>query len=636
MAESAELYFSANAKEVVQAINGIQGRLRKLEKNGGAANGGMQRGFEQSATSAGALQTALAGISFAGVVAGAMKAYGAVKEMAAGMVRAAAEVETFETRFEVMLGSAEAAQQHVAKLTDFAAATPFDMAGISQASATLLAFGVEAQDSMKVLSMLGDVAAGSGAELSELARIYGKVVTAGKLDTADINQLGDRGLNVRQILAARDGLSMDAVRKNISGGKYGEADLRYVLQQATGSGGIFSGAMAKRSKTFEGMISTMHDSLKSMAATLGKEMLPSLKQMVDWGTKLVEGFVEPVRRGFIDFGELAKGTLGVLTEWVKPVELLVWGLNQSLEPLREMYRLEHDIQRLEEERAQMSLEKRAQTDFDRLALQQERERARLANNRADMEERAAAAAERAARAAKAEREMRQALSWKLWEERTARKEQWEKTLFAGQSAEGMRAELAYRYQQATGERWGGSLSESAMQKAENEAARKVDKKALAELAVLREMQGVWERQRDREIDERNKREAELESVRRHEIDEAAIYEARSRGDLGEVQRLEAERAADAKYNELLGLGMSSGEAAQTAAAFAGRQFGSNGGSSPGEWLRDDLAAVGGGGSAVRIPSAQLQVMKQQLNAANLTNNLLERLLQRAPSLPVTM
>lgn len=635
MAEAAELYFSANAKEVVQAINGIQGRLRKLEKNGSQAGGGVQTAMQKSAASAGVLSTALAGISFAGLVAGALKAAGVVKDLASAAISAASEMETYNVRFSTLLGNQEKAQQHVARLTEYAAKTPFDMAGISKASATLLAFGVEARESMEVLRMLGDVAAASGGDLGELARIYGKVATAGKMDTADINQLADRGLNVRAILAARDSLDMGTVKKNISSGVYGLADLRHVLASATGEGGAFAGGAEKLSGTLEGRWSTLSDNIKLASARIGDLFVPALKSALSTGVKLVDAFSDPLRSAFLDAGRMLESLLRGMSEWSLGFRALEQSARVVLKPFKDLAKTQLQVLGAFARMDKMASEPLFRSSFDEHQTRMAADMARLTAEKAEQERRAAEAAERSKKAAQAERDARRQMRAELASERAEREDATDRGLFSGQSAEGMRQELAFRYKQATGEEWRGSLDETAMQRAEDAAATALNKGALAELQKLREFQKTFEKQQATEIDEKNKRDAALEAVRVREIDDAAIYEARAAGNLGEVQRIESERTADAKFDELLRLGMSRGEAAQTAAAYAGRQHGFTGGKAPGEWVRDDLAAVGGGGAAIQIPSAQLQVQQQQLAAAQLANKLLQRLVDRPETISVT-
>lgn len=636
MAKAAEFHFSANAKQVIQTINNVQGRLGGLQKKSKAAAKPLQQTFTTATTGASALQSAIAGISFAGLAMGAMKAASMVTSMAKAAVSAAADLETYNVRFEVLLGSAEKAQQHVSNLTQFAAETPFEMEGISKASATLLAFGVEARDSMAVLKMLGDVAAGSGASIEELARIYGKVTTAGKMDTADINQLGDRGLNVRAMLAARDGLSMDAVRRKISSGGYGVSDLRYVLEQATGEGGMFQGGMQKLSQTFSGMLATFQDALTQLGATLGQSLLPGLKKMVETGTSLVEAFAYPLKKAFVDLAGLASGIGSHLRNWSPLFMAAEAAVSVYLRPLREMYDIQRGLNASLAEMAKMGGETLFETSFDRQAAASARERGRYAQIVADAEAQRAADAERAAKAAEREYKVRSEMRRTLAGDRAARAAATDMRLFETLDAAGMASALGYRYQQATGATWNGYLSESDMTRAEDAAAATGNAAALAELRRLREFQQLFETRRAEEVEEKDRRHYALEAARSAAYDESAIFDARERGDMREVQLLEGERDAAARMAELMALGMGQQEAASLAAAAAGRQHGVTQTSSPGEWLRDDLAAIGGGGNAVRIPSAQLQIQKQQLNAAHLTNQLLQRLLNRPGSLPVTI
>lgn len=636
MPKAAEFRFSANAKQVIKAIDNVQGRLEGLKKKSKADSKPLQQSFTAATSGASALKTAIAGISFAGLAMGAMKAANAVVDMGKAIVNAAAEVETYEARFEVLLGSAEKAQQHVANLMQFAAETPFEVTGISKASSTLLAFGVEARDSMDVLKMLGDVAAGSGASLEELARIFGKVTTAGKMDTSDINQLSDRGLNVRQILAARDRVSMDQVRRNISSGRYNINDLRYVLTQATGEGGIFEGAMARQSETFSGRMSSLQDALQQLAATLGKDLLPGLKNMVENATNLAEVFAYPLKKGMFDFAEMVKGVVDHFRKWSPLVMGIEAGIKAYLEPFREMYRLQKAINEGYEKMNRMASEPLFESSLDRQLQQAERERSRYAQIVADAEEERAAAAERAQKAAEREHKLRSEMRRTLASDRAGRAAATDMRLFETLDAAGMASSLGYRYQQATGAKWNGYLSESDMQRAEDAAVASGNQAAMAELNRLREFQSIFEARQQSEREEADRRHYALEAARSAAYDEAAIFDARERGDLREVQLLEGERDAAARMAELMALGMGQQEAASLAAAAAGRQHGTTQTSSPGEWLRDDLAAIGGGGNAVRIPSAQLQIQKQQLTAANLTNQLLQRLLNRPGSLPVTI
>jgi hypothetical protein len=215
----------------------------------------------------------------------------------------------------------------------------------------------------------------------------------------------------------------------------------------------------------------------------------------------------------------------------------------------------------------------------------------------------------------------------------------DRALFSSQNAAGMRAEIAARFLAATGQAWQGGFGadEAALSAAERNAANKGDRKAMAELTALREYAALYKKTAAEEVDAANKKAEALEKSRVAEIDAAEVADATARGDHATAQRIQAEGTARSKFAELLRLGMSQQEAAQYAAAHAGRQHGSSTQAGGGEWLRDDLSGIGGGGAARRIPNAQLAIQRQQLTAAQLTNTLLEKLLTlpRSVSIPVT-
>lgn len=208
----------------------------------------------------------------------------ALKNAAVGafnaVIKPAAEVEQYMVRFKTMLGSAEKAAGYMAELRKYASQTPFALGDIADAAGVLLSFGTEAQKSHEILRQLGDVAAVTGGSLKELAMIYGKVAAVG-LETESVNQLAERSVNVRALLAARDGITAAEVQKRISAKQYGIADLDYVLRTTTGAGGTHQGGAAAQAQTLNGALSTLSDNINDIAVAIGDKFAPAVKQMAD-------------------------------------------------------------------------------------------------------------------------------------------------------------------------------------------------------------------------------------------------------------------------------------------------------------------------------------------------------------------
>ena len=83
--------------------------------------------------------------------------------------------QNLESSFEVLLGSKKKAQKRIDDLTTFAGSTPFTRDEIYKASRTLQVFTGNALSTGKGLKMVGDVAAGTNSEFSDVALWVGRM-----------------------------------------------------------------------------------------------------------------------------------------------------------------------------------------------------------------------------------------------------------------------------------------------------------------------------------------------------------------------------------------------------------------------------------------------------------------------------
>jgi len=243
----------AEDKVIITLVDRVSSALRSIDSNVQKFNGGIGR--------------AAAGAAKFGAAIGAAGTVMAGKFVKDG-IDAAVNIEQLSTSFEVMLGSADAAQKMMADVTAFAASTPFELPGIQTASKSLLAFGIEQEKIIPSLKMVGDVAAGVGAPLEDLAVIYGKARTAGTLYAEDVNQLTERGIPIIAELAKQFGVAESEVKGLVEDGKVGFDDLEKAFQNMTGEGGQFFNLMEKQSKTAGGVISNLKDTFFQLGLAL--------------------------------------------------------------------------------------------------------------------------------------------------------------------------------------------------------------------------------------------------------------------------------------------------------------------------------------------------------------------------------
>jgi len=188
----------------------------------------------------------------------------------------AAKLESTTVAFTTMLGSAQDATKMLKELQTFSASTPFEFTEITAASQKLLAFGVNADDITDTLRNLGDVSAGIGAPIGEIAELYGKAKTQGRLFAEDINQLTGRGIPIIAELAKQFGVSESEVKKLVESGSVGFDNLQTAFEDMTASGSQFGGLMEAQSQTLAGMWSNLVDNLGQSSVVLGQTIVDAL------------------------------------------------------------------------------------------------------------------------------------------------------------------------------------------------------------------------------------------------------------------------------------------------------------------------------------------------------------------------
>jgi tape measure domain-containing protein len=253
---------------------------------------GVSSSLEQTQTRLQKLTPYLKSIGAAGLVAG-----GALAVLGKNAISAAADYEQSQIAFTTMLGSAEKANVLLQQLSDFGKKTPFELPGLIEASKKLLAFGIAQEQIIPTLRQLGDIAAGVGIPVNELAEIYGKAQVQGRLFAEDVNQLTGRGIPVIQEFAKQFGVTEGEVRKLVESGAIGFPQLQKAFADLTSEGSKFGGLMDAQSASFSGMLSNFQDGIGEMMRQLGAVLLPYAKGVLEELNKIlgeIPGWVETV------------------------------------------------------------------------------------------------------------------------------------------------------------------------------------------------------------------------------------------------------------------------------------------------------------------------------------------------------
>ena len=112
-----------------------------------------EKGFNKGITKLGSL--ASGGLKvLAGAIASVTAALGAG---AVAGLKYNASIETYQTSFEVMTGSAEKAAEAVERLKKIGAETPFELPDLADTTQLLMNYGFTADEAIEKMMMLGDI-----------------------------------------------------------------------------------------------------------------------------------------------------------------------------------------------------------------------------------------------------------------------------------------------------------------------------------------------------------------------------------------------------------------------------------------------------------------------------------------------
>ena len=180
---------------------------------------------------------------------------------ARSIVQTASNFESLQVRLVALKGSTEEGAKAFNQFTKIAATTPFQVQNVVEAGATLEAFGVSSEDSLKSIA---DLAAFMGTDIVDASAAFGRAF-AGGAGAADI--LRERG--ILQLIKDAEGID-DLSKLTLP-------QFREALERAmTDPDGKIAGATDLLAQTFSGKISNMQDSIDNLQNAIGSQFLGGL------------------------------------------------------------------------------------------------------------------------------------------------------------------------------------------------------------------------------------------------------------------------------------------------------------------------------------------------------------------------
>lgn len=211
--------------------------------------------------------------------------------LATAGVKYNATMETYLANLTTLLGgNQQEAQKLLDTLKEMANTTPYEATDLVKATQKMMAFGISADDSLKYLNMLGDIAMGDANKMDSLTLAFSQISASGRASMEDINQMIDQGFNPLTVIAQKTGESMADLRDRVSAGGVSFEEIAGAFQTATSEGGTFYQSMDKASQTTEGKISSLKDAFSSALGSMTESLLPFVTEAVNGLTNVANWF----------------------------------------------------------------------------------------------------------------------------------------------------------------------------------------------------------------------------------------------------------------------------------------------------------------------------------------------------------
>ena len=211
------------------------------------------------------------------------------------------DLERINKQFLALTQSIEDTELLLGQIEEFAKTTPFDLVGVADLAKGFLAIGTATEDVLPRVTAIADAVALTGGGVDELNRIQraiGQVVSAGRLQGDELNQLAENlpALNIRQILADQ-----------LTGGNV--AQLVEMQEAGEITSDLFVTGLITGLQQDERLVGASQD----LAETLGGRVANLKESFADFGASLIGSIADPLKIAVLG----AQTTLQGLANFVK-------------------------------------------------------------------------------------------------------------------------------------------------------------------------------------------------------------------------------------------------------------------------------------------------------------------------------
>ncbi|WP_284986962.1 tape measure protein [Arthrobacter sp. fls2-241-R2A-172] len=201
-----------------------------------------------------------------------------------GGISKALQIEDATAKMKGLGNNTETVSEVMSNALASVKGTAFGMGDAANVASTALASGIKPGEEMsKYLTLVADAASTAQVPLGEMGTIMGKVTNSGKVTNDVLNQFGDRGVGVLQMLAKHYGVTASEMTAMVAKGKVDAATFNKVLTENIG------GAAKKSGDTTRGAFANMKSAMANFGMALVGGFLPLVKPVFNQVQLIFEG-----------------------------------------------------------------------------------------------------------------------------------------------------------------------------------------------------------------------------------------------------------------------------------------------------------------------------------------------------------
>lgn len=268
------------AEENTQALKAIQNDLKNIQQSADKAAPALEKTSNSVSNLIGkiAIGSEVARLFHAAL----SEAFNLIETGASSTLTLASNLEQAHIGFATMLGSAEAADQFIGQLQDYAESTAFSFPTIEKAAQNFLAMGMNAKQVLPVITDISNAlsAAGHGGDMDMLQRVsqsLGEIQARGKLSGEQLRELSRDGIPILAMLTEGFHTSAAAVQQMSEQGQI-TSDVFFKLFHDY-SVQHFGDIQAQQASTWAVASSNLTDVLGRLAVTATDELFKALTQV---------------------------------------------------------------------------------------------------------------------------------------------------------------------------------------------------------------------------------------------------------------------------------------------------------------------------------------------------------------------